>query len=194
MEMQHKLMVDMLITVKDGHERVCIKIGAISEFSCEQVLWFSHPTTAETKKKHKHFGGESDIMSNVLGCRSTMAAMGGRVAVLGSRGLLQWQRQCSVAAVGAMGSILQLAIQRRLPNLQWPKEAPYFSRLLQESHQRLSLFPLQCALQDASLPSTKLLLFNSNGTFVQSHFSTKDCCGWCTLIPFNACGTLQIHN
>jgi hypothetical protein len=48
---------------------------------------------------------------------------------------------------------------------------------LQESHQRLSLFPLQCALQDASLPSTKLLLFNSNGTFVQSHFSTKDCCG-----------------
>ncbi|CAK9859549.1 unnamed protein product [Sphagnum jensenii] len=101
-------------------------------------------------------------MSNVLGCRSTMAAMGGRVAVLGSRGLLQWQRQCSVAAVGAMGSILQLAIQRRLPNLQWPKDAPYFSRLLQESHQRLSLFPLQCALQDASLPSTKLLLFNSN--------------------------------
>jgi hypothetical protein len=48
---------------------------------------------------------------------------------------------------------------------------------LQESHQRLSVFPLQCALQDASLPSTKLLLFNSNGTFVQSHFSTKDCCG-----------------
>jgi hypothetical protein len=38
MEMQHKLIVDMLIRVKDGHERVCIKMGAISEFSCGQVL------------------------------------------------------------------------------------------------------------------------------------------------------------
>jgi hypothetical protein len=38
MEMQHKLMVDMLIVVKDGHERVCIKMGAISEFSCGQAL------------------------------------------------------------------------------------------------------------------------------------------------------------
>jgi hypothetical protein len=65
---------------------------------------------------------------------------------------------------------------------------------LQESRQRVSVFPLQCALQDASLPSTKLLLFNSNGTVVQSHFSAKDCCGWCTLIPFTACGALQIHN
>jgi hypothetical protein len=38
MEMLHKLMVDMLIRVKDGHERVSIKMGAISEFFCGQVL------------------------------------------------------------------------------------------------------------------------------------------------------------
>jgi hypothetical protein len=38
MEMQHKLMVDMLIRVKDGHERVYIKMGPIPEFSCGQVL------------------------------------------------------------------------------------------------------------------------------------------------------------
>ncbi len=38
MEMQHKLMVDMLIRVKDGHEGVYIKMGAISKFSCGQVL------------------------------------------------------------------------------------------------------------------------------------------------------------
>jgi hypothetical protein len=37
-EMPHKLMLDMLIRVKDGHERVCIKMGAIFEFSCGQVL------------------------------------------------------------------------------------------------------------------------------------------------------------
>ncbi len=39
MEMLHKLMVDMLIRVKDRvKERVCIKMGAISEFFCGQVL------------------------------------------------------------------------------------------------------------------------------------------------------------